>query len=145
MITIPDSNKLLQFLCAVDHDFPIAVSSKTDLKELAEKYCKYADLCCEYSNEEIIAVVAGYTENTPSNIAYISLVAVKKEARGKGLASKLILQFLEFASSKGLKGVHVYTHSQNSNAIKMYEKLGFVPYHPENESRPNDVHFVIWF
>lgn len=139
-----DSNKIFQFLCAVDNDFPIAVSSKTNLHVLAEKYCKYADICCEYDNEEIIAVVAGYTEHTPSYIGYISLVAVKEEARGRGLASKLILRFLEIASSKGLKAVHVYTHPKNLKAIKMYEKLGFISYRPKDEPRPNDIHLIIW-
>ena len=137
-------NAVLSFLREVDYDFPVPVSSKTELSDLAEKYCKYGTLCCEYIGNRVLAMVAGYTENTPGDLGYISLVATCRESRGTGLASKLIKEFLLKASDCSLKGVHVYTHCNNVKAINMYQKLGFVPYHPEVEPRPQDIHLIYW-
>lgn len=132
------------FLEKVNNDFPVPVSTKTDIEKLALKYCDRGTVCCAYDNCKIIAMVAGYTENTPNNMGYISLVASAKEVRRSGLASKLIREFLEKANEKGLTAVHVYTHITNHGAVKMYEKLGFVRYLMENEPRPNDVHFIYY-
>ena len=55
------------------------------------------------------------------------------------------MQFLGKASEKGLRGVHVYTHSTNNKAIDMYKKIGFIPYKPEDELRPQDVHLIYLF
>ena len=136
-------NDIKAFLCEVDHDFPVPLSKKTDIDQLAKKYCQYATLCCEFAGDKIIAMVAGYTENTIDQMGYISLVATVKSARHKGLSSKLIKDFLRIAKEKGLRSVHVYTHSTNQNAINMYQKLGFIRYCPTVEPRPEDMHFII--
>ena len=136
---------ILLFLEKVDHDFPVSLSSKTQLHSLADKYFCFGTLCCEYSDGKIIGMVAGYIEHTPSDLGYISLVALCKETRGRGVASKLLKQFLGKASEKGLRGVHVYTHCTNFKAIDMYKKNGFILYTPENEPRSDDIHFIYLF
>ena len=136
---------ILDFLQEVDQDFPVPVSSKVSLSELAKKYCECATLCCEYDNNKIIAMVAGYTVNTPENIGYISLVATRKAVRRKGLSSSLIKRFLIIAKASGLKAVHVYTHKTNQHAVRMYQKLGFSFYYPTDEPRPEDIHLLLEF
>ena len=41
-------------------------------------------------NEEIVGLVAGYTENVINGMAYIALVGVVEEAQRRGIASKLV-------------------------------------------------------
>ncbi len=137
--------EVVNFLKIVDNDFPVSLSQKTDIELLAKKYCEHGTVCCAYDNHRIIAMVVGYIENTVNQMGYISLVASVREARRLGLASKLVREFLEKAEEKHLTAVHVYTHITNYGAIAMYEKLGFVRYSPENEPRPNDVHFFYFF
>lgn len=137
--------QVYDFLQNVDYDFPVPLSHKTTLQALAEKYLLHGTLCCISADGQISAMVAGYTDHTIDNTGYISLVAVRAAFRGKGYASKLIRDFLGIAQNKGLKAVHVYTHKSNTAALGMYSALGFVPFHPSSEPRPDDIHFIYEF
>ncbi len=136
--------KIERFLREVDHDFPIYLSDKTRIEELALKYHDKATLCCALYGENIIAMVSGYTKNTKGHLGYISLVAVSRAFRHRGLASRLIRQFMERGRDDGLSAVHLYTHASNQNAINMYYKLGFEKYHLAEEPRPDDIHFIFY-
>lgn len=50
---------------------------------------------------------------------------VKKEARRKGFAEKLIKYSIEFAEDTEAKGILLETGKENTNAQKLYEKIGF--------------------
>lgn len=136
--------RVLSFLQEVDAEFPIPLSSKVDIQDLSKKYCEKATLCVHCEGERIIAMVAGYLENTPNELGYISLVATTSEARRKGYSSALLRDFLVLATNKGLKGVHVYTHKSNFRAVGMYRKVGFVDYSPADEPHPEDYHFIFY-
>ena len=124
--------------------FPIPLSNKVNLEYYTEKLLKNAVICAEFVNEQIVGLVAGYI-NDVSQIAYISLVAVLPQARGRGIASKLIKEFFEKCREKEYIAVHVYTHKTNHSAICMYGKLGFEKYQIKNEPRPEDEHFIYDF
>lgn len=135
---------LLKFIQQIDRTFPIPLSDKVNLEDYTEKLLKNAVLCAEFDNEQIIGVVAGYI-NDVSLFAYISLVAVLPQARGEGVASKLIKEFFEKCREKAYIAVHVYTHKTNHSAIRLYEKLGFKKYEIKNEPRLEDEHFIYDF
>lgn len=128
----------------VDAEFPIPLSQKVDLNDLATKFYEKANLCCRCEQGRIIAMVAGYLEHTTDSLGYISLVATTKDARRKGYSSKLLEEFLGHARNKGLHAVHVYTHASNIRAVGMYRKVGFADYHPASEPHPEDHHFIYY-
>lgn len=130
------------FLRQVDKDFPVAISEKIDLHAYAEKLVDKATLCLEYDGDAIGGIVAGYTDNLIDNRAYISVVAVSRNLRGKGVCKKLIHQFIFLCKQKQISSIHLYTSSQNIMAIKMYEKIGFQQWKVEQEMRPDDIHFI---
>lgn len=135
---------LERFLNKVDKTFPVALSDKQDLHVFAHKLADKATLCVEYSNDEIVSMVAGYTDNLPDDKAYISVVATAPEGRGRGLASGLVKEFISVCKDKNINAVHLYTDSSNTGAIRMYEKIGFVPYIVQDEIRPDDVHLIYY-
>lgn len=138
-----NSKKLYIFLQAVDKDYPVHLSNKVNLKEYTDKLLDKATICFEENEERILGVVAGYTKNLENDIAYIALVGVINTERKKGIASKLIREFIDICKEKSIKGVHVYTDATNSKAIAMYKGLGFDYMKIKNEPRPKDVHFYV--
>lgn len=136
------SKMIYEFLKSVDSDFPVLLSSKTDLYTLANKLQAKATICAEIENDRIIAMVAGYINDTTNKTAFLTVLATLPSARNRGLASKLIKEFIIKAKYSNMKLVHLYTDKTNNAAIKLYQKLGFVDYIIENEPRPNDLHFV---
>lgn len=136
--------KVELFLSMVDKDFPISLSEKVDLKEYAKKLCNKASVFYEEEKDEIIAMLAGYTEDLSDNIAYIALLATLTKYRGRGLAKKLMIDFFALCREKNIAAVHLYTTANNQSAQKLYKDLGFKNYTPKNEPRPNDVHLIYY-
>ncbi len=133
------------FLTSVDKLFPIPLSEKQDLLSLSQKLCDKATIEAEMVGNEIVAMVAGYTENVVDNIGYISVVATLPHVQCRGYASGLVRRFLGNARLRGLSAVHLYTAATNLGAIRMYEKIGFVRYSATHEPRPDDVHLIYNF
>ena len=137
-------SSVLGFLQRVDACFPTPLSQKQDLATYARKLCEKATVCVELAEGEIVAMVAGYTDNLVDDKAYISIVATLPEAQGKGIASRLVESFIHRAAEKGVSAVHLYAVPSNIPAMRMYEKLGFVPFAVDGELRPGDAHLIYY-
>ncbi len=138
----PSASDIEKFLYSVDATFPVPLSQKQDLKDLAIKFWEKGTLCLAWENNEICSMVAGYTDNILNNKAYISVVATLDSARGQGYASRLIEEFIAIAEEKHIEAVHLYTDRKNIPAIRMYLKLGFEEWQISEEPRPDDMHLI---
>lgn len=83
------------FLRKVDRDFPVPLSQRVDLEQYAAKVVSKATLCIQWDGGDIVSMVAGYTDDVIDDMAYITMVATLSDARGKGVASRLLGQFLD--------------------------------------------------
>ena len=78
-------------------------------------------------NNHIKGMVAGYTHNLRiKEWSYIAEVYVNSELRDKGLGEKLLMAYIDYCKSIHLKGVWLTVKEENTNAQKLYHKLGFV-------------------
>ena len=138
--------KLTAFLQTVDKHFPVPLSAKVDLAEYAQKLIAKADLAVETSETgEIQALAAGYIRHVENNMAYLAIVATIPELRGQGRAKRVVQRFMDCCREQNRKGVHLYAVASNTNAVSLYEKLGFERYYLAHEPRPDDLHLVCWF
>ena len=72
-------------------------------------------------------MVAGYTQNLERRgYALIAEVYVNSEFRGEGLGEKLMVRFINYCKSIGLKGAWLHVYADNDRAQNLYKKLGFV-------------------
>lgn len=133
---------LVEFLESVDSDFPISLSDKVNINDYAMKLLNNATIKFCIKGNQIVGMVAGYTENLADNIAYITVLAVRKEFRGLRIGYDLVKEFIEVCRGKKIKAIHLYTHKTNSSAIKMYNNLGFELYKLPKEVRVDDMHFI---
>lgn len=140
MIIIPEYDELLDFLTAVDKDFPTPLSDKVDLSEYTKKLLDRATISATKENGRIVSLVAGYIKYPMDHWVFIPLVGTLRSARGKGYARAEILEIIR--ESAAAEAVHLYAVKDNLPALKLYESIGFRVIHPENDPRPNDVHFV---
>lgn len=137
-------SRLLEFLVAVDKLYPTSLSLKVSLPKYAKKLHENATICFHEEDGKIVGVVAGYTENTINNAAFVSMVGVLPEYQRKGIAEELVKEFIDRANHKRLDFVHLYAVKENTPAVKLYKKLGFVEWYFENDPRPEDVHFIFY-
>ncbi|KGP84636.1 MULTISPECIES: GNAT family N-acetyltransferase [unclassified Paenibacillus] len=66
------------------------------------------------------------TFELPIDYPFIRLLGVDPKWRGHGIARKLLQQCVESAKDMGKNTVYLYTGGQMVNAIRLYERFGFV-------------------
>ena len=66
---------------------------------------------------------------TPEPIGEVYVVAIDPAAQGGGYGRVLTLAGLAYLQAKGLSSVLLYTEADNERAVRLYEKLGFHPFH----------------
>ncbi|MGC9517996.1 MAG: GNAT family N-acetyltransferase [Methanomicrobiales archaeon] len=76
-------------------------------------------------NNEIYGFLLGFISQKNLEEAYIHLLCLRTEIRGKGFAKKIIEKFSHEIKSKGCKKITLITKPINKDAIKFYTKLGF--------------------
>ena len=132
-----------KFLSRVDRLFPIPLSEKENISVLASKFERFGTISCLKENGDIVALCAGYTNDTKNNLGYISVVASLPECSNKGYGKIAIEGFIEKAKNAGMKAIHLYADKENGAALNMYDKLGFVDWKINDEPRPEDKHLIL--
>jgi len=74
-------------------------------------------------DEEVVGYILG--EPMKGNIAYLSLLTVSGNHRGKGIGKKLINAFLKRCEKKSLSYISLYAPKFNEKTITFYENCGF--------------------
>ena len=63
----------------------------------------------------------------------IGNIVTDKEYRGRGLATKLMTALISELKKRGIAKVFLEVESDNSNAVSLYEKAGFVQYNTRKD------------
>lgn len=136
-------SELYHFLCQTDQFFPVPISQKQDLESYAKKLCERADIIAYREKGQLSGVIAGYITRSVDEMAYVSFISVLPEKQGRGIGTQLIKSFIKMSRIQNKKAVHLYAVQENSRAMAMYKKLGFIEYKVSNELRPTDIHLIM--
>ena len=82
-------NDLFVHLSAVNNDYAVRLSDRTDIKEYAQKLFEKSERIEAWENGVLVGLVA-YYNNQATNSIYVSNVSVKNEFRSYGIASNLL-------------------------------------------------------
>ena len=84
------TTELYHFLKDIDEDFSPYLSSKVNLSEYVEKIQNHAELIVDQT-VSLRGLVILYCNDVVNYKAYISLVGVRREFRGMGIARKMMV------------------------------------------------------
>ncbi|MEJ6518163.1 GNAT family N-acetyltransferase [Shewanella bicestrii] len=115
-----------ELLEKVDNEFQPRLSSKVNLTEYACKLNDKAVLFVELDKEILIGLCAVYMSDRIQLQAYLSMLAVDPEYRGKGFAKKLILDMESTVKDNGFKIIRLEVYKTNKGALSMYLKLNYI-------------------
>ena len=80
-------------------------------------------------DQKIVGVIDGYIIDSihyKEKVSFLEHLCVDKKYREKRIATELIQEFSNKSKEKGATYIKLYAFEKNSNAIKLYNKLGFV-------------------
>lgn len=119
-------NLLTQYLCEVDNDFEIPLSSRTELKIFSLKLLLHGHVFFAIEKKQAVGLVAFYCNNYESHQAYIPILSVKQNYRSKGYARQLINIAINVCRLYKMNTISV--DSINPIAITLYKSVGFKTY-----------------
>ncbi len=96
-----------------------------NLSQYAAKLNTCGKVWCHYDMGKPVSIIAGYFNDTTSQTAYLSMLAVAKEYQGKKLASSLLAEFEDYAVQNGLGYVKLEVRKHNAAAQNLYRKFGY--------------------
>jgi len=117
--------ELLNFLNACDNNFSPRLSSRVNIEEYSLKLYSKAVNFEYWLFRQLIGMVSMYTNREQNNSGYITNVSVIGEYAGKGIASQLLRNCLEFSKKQELGELKLEVSKENEVAIKLYKKFGF--------------------
>ena len=102
----------------------------------------------EFGETSVLAVrdglIVGYLLGfvSPGGTGYIHAVAVRREARGRGLAQTLYSRFAEIVGERGASSLKAITRPSNKGSRAFHEALGFSVELVEGYSPSGDARLV---
>jgi mycothiol synthase len=96
----------------------------TELAErMAEPWFDPADLLVAVEGDRMHGF--HWTKRHSATLGEVYVVAIEPDAQGRGLGNALVNAGLRHLRSVGLDDVLLYVESDNTPAVRLYEKLGF--------------------
>ena len=118
--------QIAEHLSRCDADFVPPLSSRVNINDYARKIASKATRFEAWSGGTLVGLAAAYCNDLEKRIAYITSVSVLRDWTGKGIVAQLMNQCVEHAKAVGMKQIGLEVASDNTPAIRLYEKCGFV-------------------
>lgn len=118
--------EIAEHLTRCDTDFVPPLSGRVEINDYVQKIFGKATTFEAWSSGALVGLVATYCNDQEKRIAYITSVSVLKEWTGKSIAACLMSECIKDMKALGMRKISLEVASDNTPAIKLYEKSGFV-------------------
>ena len=96
-----------------------------NLNNYIDKIKNKAELIAHIIEGTCVGFIAFYANDEAKENAFITMVMIRSDMRGRKIAGSLLTAVLENLKSRGFKFCNLEVRTNNTNAIKLYENLGF--------------------
>lgn len=96
-----------------------------DFDNYVNKIKNKAELVAHIIEGVCVGFIAFYANDETQENAFITMVMIRSDMRGRKIAGSLLIAVLENLKSRGFKNCNLEVKENNVNAIKLYESLGF--------------------
>lgn len=128
----PNQQLLAVFLKEVNHLFPVPLSERRDLGELAEKIYKRGHCLLACNGEKVMGGISWYDNDTVTRQSYVNILAVLPQYQGHGVAGALLEKVISMQPPH-IDSIRLRT--QTPIALHMYIKRGFVLENPDDDEQ----------
>lgn len=126
ILCISDINEIQSVLqscssCFYNQEF----NNLSCIKGLSQKFATYGRVLVAYHKDEMLGFCAYYANDTDNYIAYLSMIILFPDARGKGVSTLLLNAMLDDCKKLGMRSVELEVADSNERAIRFYKNKGF--------------------
>ena len=107
------------------HNFFPNLAEKVDIEVYAKKIKQLAITFEAWDASELVGLIAAYYNDDRNFSVFITNVSTVAEHAGKGIASQLLQNCLQYALQKDFKEVQLQVSVNSKGAIRLYNKAGF--------------------
>ena len=118
--------QIITHLKICDTTFVPMLSERISISDYADKIINNAVRFEAWVDNELVGLLAAYCNDTVKHTAFITNVSVLPAWHGKGIASQLMINVIEYVYKLGFDRIALDVDEQNRAAIKLYEKHGFL-------------------
>jgi ribosomal protein S18 acetylase RimI-like enzyme len=118
-------SEIANHLILCDASFVPALSSRVEISKYAHKICFTTTRFEAWAEGSLVGLVAAYCNDPSQRLAYITSVSVLQTFQGCRVALHLMERCIGYSREFGFECVELEVDSENQNAIRLYEKLGF--------------------
>ncbi len=116
---------LNDFLNQIKNDFNPPLDHRVDINKYTEKLINNAIIDTIYLNGKLIGICAYYNNDPDFKYAYLSMIAVLNEHKGKHIAQNLLLSSIANLTESNFEKYILDVDKNNKSAYGLYIKLGF--------------------
>lgn len=125
---------LKKLLTEIDNEFTPRLSSRVNIDDYIIKISKNSTIIPIYDNGNLNAFIAFYCNDYKNRVAYLTMLAVGKDERNKGLGRLLVTTAIEYLKKIEFKYFRLEVSALNKKAIGVYSKSGFKVYEEKQGS-----------
>jgi ribosomal protein S18 acetylase RimI-like enzyme len=94
-------------------------------KRIDKEFFKGCDVWVGEDEDKLTGFLVGRGDIKVSNLYSIIDLLVDTKYRSKGLGSRLINASIEYSKQAGFNFMSIFAHSNNTNALRLYDMYGF--------------------
>lgn len=96
------------------------------ISEYVTKITRYATVIPYWVCGDLKGFIAYYNNDKSKNLAFLTMILIGRDFQGRGLGKLLIEFSIKDLTKKGFKNYGLEVLKSNENAIRLYERLGFI-------------------
>ena len=116
---------LMELLSEIDNEFDPRLSSRIDVPSYVDKILENSTIIPVYNNGNLDAFIAFYCNDYKSHASYLTMLAVRKSYRKRGVGKLLVETAIKFLEETTFRYFKLEVDKSNSSAFAVYKKLGF--------------------
>jgi ribosomal protein S18 acetylase RimI-like enzyme len=104
------------------------LDKRVDIEEYSTKLFEKSVTFEAWEGNILIGLVAAYFNDAIKHSGYITTVSLINRYTGSGIASELMDICIKYAKQNNLREINLEVHKDNTKAINLYHKFGFLDY-----------------
>lgn len=118
-------HQVITHLTKCSSNFIPPLIQTTDIASYSKKIVENSITFEAWVNNELTGLIAAYFNDEKNLIGFITNVSTLKEYGGRGIASQLLRNCIQYGVLKQFKSICLEVNFHNKNAVHLYNKYGF--------------------